>query len=208
MSKFKVGDIVKVKYDAKYRTVFDLTDWFKQPLERDCEQKIFGIRKINKEICYEIDYQSYEGSNYIIVQESSIIGKVYTITSQDAVNIINIACSGWKQKLAEKWGANIVLQKNIEVDDGFIKEMFKAANEGQQKILIEIFPHKASKDLDEIKGELQHFSTNREKNDAMIQVRQVGNLENQGYWLNPMFNWELVLDNSGIAVLVPKNKLR
>ena len=83
--------------------------------------------------------------------------------------------------------------------------MFEAASNTQKYVLFQIFPHKQVKTLDTLKGKRNHFSSDGDDN-AMIQVREYSNLKDQGYWLNNYFNWEIVKDDQGLNVLVPKAK--
>jgi hypothetical protein len=207
MSKFKVGDIVKVDINAKYCTAFE-PGTFPGTLNRTDDQKIFNVKtSVGGQVFYHIDMIDYKGPNYIVVAEPYIIGlanegKRYTMSSNDAINIIDIACDNWKKKLANLWGTDIVLKNDIEVSNEFVDEMFEAASNTQKYILFQIFPHKQVKTLDTLKGKRSHFTTE----DSMIQVREYGNLKDQGYWLNSCFDWELVKDNQGENVLVPKAK--
>ena len=61
------------------------------------------------------------------------------LTPEDATRIINIACSTWKPKLAEKWATNIVLDKNTEISEEFYNEMRKACTTEQNTLFDEIF---------------------------------------------------------------------
>ena len=61
------------------------------------------------------------------------------LTPQNATRIINIACSKWKPKLAEKWATNIVLNKDTEISEEFYQEMRKACTTDQNILFDEIF---------------------------------------------------------------------
>jgi hypothetical protein len=61
------------------------------------------------------------------------------LTPVNATRIINIACSKWKPKLAEKWATNIVLNKDTEISEEFYKEMRKACTSEQNTLFDEIF---------------------------------------------------------------------
>jgi hypothetical protein len=61
------------------------------------------------------------------------------LTPQNATRIINIACSTWKPKLAEKWATNIVLNKDTEISEEFYQEMRKACTTDQNTLFDEIF---------------------------------------------------------------------
>lgn len=62
-----------------------------------------------------------------------------TITHDQASQIIDIACSSWKEKLAFLWAKNIVLKKDIEISEDFYKEMRKACTLPQNELFDEIF---------------------------------------------------------------------
>jgi hypothetical protein len=61
------------------------------------------------------------------------------LTPVNAIRIINIACSKWKPKLAEKWATNIVLNKDTEISEEFYQEMRKACTTDQNTLFDEIF---------------------------------------------------------------------
>jgi len=62
-----------------------------------------------------------------------------TITSKQAQSIIDVACGEWKKKLALKWAYYIVKGDDIDIEDGFYKEMRKACTADQHKLFDEIF---------------------------------------------------------------------
>lgn len=57
----------------------------------------------------------------------------------DAQRIINAACSTWKDRLANIFSINIVLNKNIEISEEFYKEMRNACTSEQHKLFDSIF---------------------------------------------------------------------
>ena len=63
----------------------------------------------------------------------------YNISPEQALQIINIACSTWKDKLAKLWGKNIVLTESIDISNEFYEEMRKACTTEQNKLFDEIF---------------------------------------------------------------------
>jgi hypothetical protein len=65
----------------------------------------------------------------------------FSLKPQDAQKIIDIACSGWKKKLAieYKWAENIVLGNSTKISEGFYKKMRKACTPDQNALFDEIF---------------------------------------------------------------------
>lgn len=61
------------------------------------------------------------------------------ITWRQANEIIHIACDKWANKLADQWGSNIVLGKEIEIKEEFYREMRAACTDAQNKLFDEIF---------------------------------------------------------------------
>lgn len=57
----------------------------------------------------------------------------------NAQKIINYACQNWKSELAENWGQNIVLGKDIEISEEYYQKMRKACTSEQYKLFDEIF---------------------------------------------------------------------
>lgn len=55
--------------------------------------------------------------------------------------IIQVACSAWKKKLEDFARKNLDLQtQKLQVGNNFIKEMWKASNKSQEKVILEVFP--------------------------------------------------------------------
>lgn len=65
--------------------------------------------------------------------------KTRLILPSEAQSIINIACEGWKPKLAERWAVDMVQGKSIEITEDFYKEMRNACTPSQHKVFDEIF---------------------------------------------------------------------
>ncbi len=63
----------------------------------------------------------------------------FRLTSENAKEIINIACSTWKHKLATEWGASIILNHFIMITETRYKEMRKACDESQNVLFDAIF---------------------------------------------------------------------
>jgi hypothetical protein len=64
----------------------------------------------------------------------------------NAMRIIDVACAPWKQKLAEQWGKNIVLDETITVSEEDYKAMHNACTADQHKLFDEIFGSNHPKD--------------------------------------------------------------
>lgn len=63
-----------------------------------------------------------------------------TITPSQAQEIIDVACSTWKEKLFTLWGKKIVLKiSEIEISDNDYQEMRKACNQSQNELFDTIF---------------------------------------------------------------------
>ena len=65
--------------------------------------------------------------------------KIRTITSVQAQAIIKIACEGWKNTLIEKWGRQIALGEDIQVEESFYKEMRRVCTTAQHELFDTIF---------------------------------------------------------------------
>ena len=128
-----------------------------------------GTKKTGIEIIEELEKlggknkQNYKGDSnmypfYYIGEDGSIISKSLVpknyelislnkekimknriLTPANATKIINVACSTWKPKLAEKWATNIVLNKDTEISEEFYQEMRKACTTDQNDLFDEIF---------------------------------------------------------------------
>ena len=62
-----------------------------------------------------------------------------TITPKQAKKIIKIACPEWQLELMDKWGASIVLDKEILIEESFYKKMRKACTQEQHELFDKIF---------------------------------------------------------------------
>ena len=72
-----------------------------------------------------------------------------TITPKQAKKIIKIACPEWQLELMDKWGASIVLDKEILIEESFYKKMRKACTQEQHELFDKIF----GKDEENLKKE-------------------------------------------------------
>jgi hypothetical protein len=87
----------------------------------------------------ETELPSHSTSEFIKELDNQTITSMKTITSKQAQSIIDIACSGWKPRLAELWGKSIVLKNTIEIAQPFYKEMRKACTAEQNILFNKIF---------------------------------------------------------------------
>lgn len=62
-----------------------------------------------------------------------------TINKNQAEEIIDMVCSSWKVKLAEKYGKDLLVYKEVAVSFDLYEEGYKAANRSQRKVLDNIF---------------------------------------------------------------------
>jgi len=123
--------------------------------ERQCiigahEYYFKDIRGSDKNIwncSYKTNLPSYPIENFIKELNDQTTQSMRTITSQQAQSIIDIACSGWKPRLAKNWAFDIALKNNIEISEESYQEMRKACTEGQNTLFDKIF----GKDEPEIK---------------------------------------------------------
>lgn len=144
-----VGDVIKIKPDSRYRTSCEI-NWRDEGWGGliSVHRKIQYIFKIVEDLIY-VDDENYGGNNYLVIERENIElveSKIQEIkmknrilTPENATKIINIACSTWKSKLAEKWATNIVLGKDTEVSEEFYVEMRKACTSEQNTLFDEIF---------------------------------------------------------------------
>jgi hypothetical protein len=86
-----------------------------------------------------VDMEYVIPKGYTLTKIKEINMKNRILTPQNATRIINIACSTWKPKLAEKWATNIVLNKDTEIPEEFYQEMRKACTTDQNTLFDEIF---------------------------------------------------------------------
>jgi hypothetical protein len=128
--------------------------------------------------------------------------KSFTITSEQAQSIINIACNAWKKKLAEKWANNIVLGNEIEISEGFYKEMRVACTAPQNELFDKIFGEDdGSVDLSKIDNSLLRSASNN-----ILEVRDSDEYKNKAFYLSDDFNWEIKSDPIGVVCLIPTKK--
>ena len=63
----------------------------------------------------------------------------FNLSPTDAQSIIDIACSTWKSKLAEKWAVSIVKKESITISEKEYTEMYDACTDKQKELFNKIF---------------------------------------------------------------------
>lgn len=118
------------------------------------------------DICNMVSYGIviYKGGQYVMYERMGYNGKHYYMTPLSIIQeldkkeqsksepmktriikpeqgqqIIDAACSGWKEKLFDKWGKQIVLKQEIAVEEDFYQEMRKACTTPQNELFDKIF---------------------------------------------------------------------
>lgn len=111
----------------------------------------FGLQEFKGEMYVLHEKIDYNGKIYYmtplsIIQEldkkeqsKSELMKTRIIKPEQAQSIIDIACSGWKNTLFDKWGKQIVLKQEIAVEEDFYQEMRKACTTPQNELFDKIF---------------------------------------------------------------------
>lgn len=167
--------------------------------------------------CTEITFDQFK--KYVLKQESENKDMnrnekrfPLTLKSGDAQRIINEACEGWKDKLADKWAVSIVKGETIEVNEGFYKKMREACTTTQNELFDEIF----GKDTDDKYFDLSSLKTTMFSgeqseavgfnNSSFMQVRRQGEYRDKGFYLDSKYNWEIKRDRRDHLVLLPTKK--
>lgn len=111
----------------------------------------FGLQEFKGEMYVMHEIKDYDGIRHYmtplsIIQEldkkeqsKSEPMKTRIIKPEQAQSIIDIACSGWKNTLFDKWGKQIVLKQEIAVEEDFYQEMRKACTTPQNELFDKIF---------------------------------------------------------------------
>ena len=63
----------------------------------------------------------------------------FHLTPKNAKKIINIACPKWQENLANKWGPDIILKKDIIIEESLYLTMRKACTSEQHLVFDKIF---------------------------------------------------------------------
>lgn len=121
------------------------------------------------------------------------------ITAEQAQSIIDIACTTWTSRLADKWAKDIVTKKPIEISEEFYQEMRKACTGPQHHLFDQIFG------VDDGSVDLSHL--NAKQLSQLIDVRDSDEFGKKAFWLNDSdHNWEIKEDSKGMLCLIPTKK--
>ena len=124
------------------------------------------------------------------------------ITAEQAQSIIDIACTTWTGRLADKWAKDIVTKKPIEISEEFYQEMRKACTGPQNDLFDQIFGK------DDGSVDLSHLNAKqlRETTDQLLDVRDSDEFVNKAFWLSADHNWKIKEDSKGLLCLIPTKK--
>lgn len=151
VKQLRVGDRIKIlkrpeSWADEMNENFPLD--LKFPFELTIQQlKEIKCQAINNYIAmtcgfYGWDLNSIVEAGCLLLPEginTTTTNKIRTITSVQAQSIIKIACKDWKNILIEKWGRQIALGEDIEIEESFYKEMRKACTTAQHELFDTIF---------------------------------------------------------------------
>lgn len=88
-------------------------------------------------------YPEYVLQNGTLVPVNQTIMKddrfPFHLTQTQAQDIVIIACSSWREKLAKKWGKELLFNGHVRVSEGFYKQMREACTAEQHQLFDEIF---------------------------------------------------------------------
>ena len=91
----------------------------------------------------------------------------FELDLEGARKIIDVACSNWKDKLSDKWSKALILYNRALVTEPFYKEMRKACNEEQHKVLDEVFG-KDEKSVEDVMEEIIAYNKNMMSNGDLV----------------------------------------
>lgn len=98
---------------------------------------LYGGTHITNELKPEYTEITFEQFQKHILKEETMTTR--TMKPRQAQDIINSACSTWKDKLSDTWAKSIVLGSDITVDEAFYKEMRGACTKEQHDLFDKIF---------------------------------------------------------------------
>jgi hypothetical protein len=128
--------------------------------------------------------------------------KPRNITPEQAQSIIDIACTTWTGKLADKWAKEIVTKKPIEISEEFYQEMRKACTKEQNELFDQIFgKDDGSVDLSGLMSKYLDKAS-----DHMLDVRVSQEFKHKAFWLNDNYTWEIKKDSKDLICLIPTKK--
>ena len=161
----------------------------------------FGCKDYKGETYVLADFKDYEGKNYFMFKESILqeLAKKQNLTNQKSETMVtikreqlqeihDIACDVWKTRIKDI--AKDQPFGDINLSNGTIDKMFKAATNSQFLVLEKIF----GKQEEEINlGEILEC----------IEIRDGGNLTNKSFFLPVNYTYEIIKDWDGVDCLVP-----
>ncbi len=164
----------------------------------------FGCKDYKGETYILADSEGYDGKNYYMFKESILqeLAKKQNLTNQKSETMVtikreqlqeihDIACDVWKTRIKDI--AKDQPFGDINLSNGTIDKMFKAATNDQLPILEKIF----GKQEEEINlGEILEC----------IEIRDGGRFANKSFFLPVQYTYEIVKDHDGVDCLVPTIK--
>lgn len=90
------------------------------------------------------------------------------INLQQAKSIIKVACTDWSNKLAKKWGSDLILNGQVEVTENFYKLMRDACDDDQHLVLNKVFGERKPK------FEKRTISIEIESQEELEALRRIG----------------------------------
>lgn len=117
--KYLIGDILRISHKFNDGTV--------------------GL-DISSNVCNKIDFKWFATTKEATEFSKTLTKKIMkTITHTQAQEIIDMACSTWKERLFTLWGKKIVLKQKVEISNNQYQEMRKACTIEQNKLFDNIF---------------------------------------------------------------------
>lgn len=120
----------------------------------------FGSRVVDGEVWIEAEREYYSGDAFYLFKEEDLITltnkenkmevQKLTVPATDVLKIHEIACSGWKKKIAT-YLSRVDVKQMITFTQEEVDAMFDAATKGQELKLIEIFGRAEKIDFTKIK---------------------------------------------------------
>ena len=143
------GTKIPFYYGVEYRCVSWKEESPNTLFDRKLETFVsYGYKIYKGEIYILIEIIDYPGINFYMLKESALIElykkekqklSMRTITHEQAQSIIDIACTAWKTKLADKWAVNIVKKEKILIQEEEYQEMRKSCDRDQNALFDTIF---------------------------------------------------------------------
>lgn len=151
ISDIKTNEVIHCKTLDEAKAIcllFDFSGYMWESGTKYTERNNWNVNGENT--CYNVregvyaNKKYYLDRNYIISDASEFLTTTQIkmnrqIKPSQAKSIIDMACNIWKTVLANKWAKDIVLEREISVDESFYKEMRQACTVNQHKVFDEIF---------------------------------------------------------------------